>query len=716
MRMRLKILSIRPFVWILSFILLSGFVFGITLKKENPNKDKLLLEIISYVLDRGHFDPKDINDVFSENVYMSYLENIDGQHRFFLKSDINAFNSYRYLIDDEIKNTQVEFFNLSFEKLMERMSQVEGFYKSLLETPFDFSIKDEINLDFKKALYANNLTELRAIWRKRLKLNALERFTSKKDEEVQKLEKDATYVMKTDNELEEKAREIILENMDAFFERYNDLNRKDWFSIYINSIVLQFDPHTSYLAPSDKDRFDASMSGEFEGIGARLQKRNQEVKIVEVISGGPVWRDELLEIGDIILKVAQPNKEAVDISGMRLDDSIKLIKGPKGTQVILTIKHVDGAIEDVKVTRDVVILEETYARSFLIKDDKESFGLIELPKFYINFQDYNQRNAATDVKKELEQLKQKNVKGIILDLRNNGGGSLKTVVDMAGYFIKEGPVVQVKSTGGKKEVLKDVDPSIVWDGPLVILVNEFSASASEIIAAAMQDYKRAIILGSKQTFGKGTVQNVFDLNRMITGGTYGDLGALKVTTDKFYRINGRSTQLEGVKSDVVFPNRYAYVEMGEKDQDNPLAWDSISPAFYKPFEGMNNYEYSLSRSKQRMKDNPFITLIDEQALWIKKQQENYTYSLDFTSYRATRQSNKTYSERFKKLGDYESSLEFQWLPEAGLQAEVNDDLIIKRKRWQKSLKKDIYISEAIEILKDLSTQLRGSNIIAEVKN
>ena len=706
----------RPFVWILSFILLSGFVFGITLKKENPNKDKLLLEIISYVLDRGHFDPKDINDVFSENVYMSYLENIDGQHRFFLKSDINSFNSYRYLIDDEIKNTQVEFFNLSFEKLMERMSQVEGFYKSLLETPFDFSIKDEINLDFKKASYANNLTELRSIWRKRLKLNALERFTSKKDEEVQKLEIDVTYVMKTDNELEVKAREIISENMDAFFERYNDLNRKDWFSIYINSIVLQFDPHTSYLAPSDKDRFDASMSGEFEGIGARLQKRNQEVKIVEVISGGPVWRDELLEIGDIILKVAQPNKEAVDISGMRLDDSIKLIKGPKGTQVILTIKRVDGAIEDVKVTRDVVILEETYARSFLIKDDKESFGLIELPKFYINFQDYNQRNAATDVKKELEQLKQKNVKGIILDLRNNGGGSLKTVVDMAGYFIKEGPVVQVKSTGGKKEVLKDIDPSIVWDGPLVILVNEFSASASEIIAAAMQDYKRAIILGSKQTFGKGTVQNVFDLNRMITGGTYGDLGALKVTTDKFYRINGRSTQLEGVKSDVVFPNRYAYVEMGEKDQDNPLAWDSITPAFYKPFEGMNNYEYSLSRSKQRMKDNPFITLIDEQALWIKKQQENYTYSLDFTSYRATRQSNKTYSERFKKLGDYESSLEFQWLPEAGLQAEVNDDLIIKRKRWQKSLKKDIYISEAIEILKDLSTQLRGSNIIAEVKN
>ena len=201
------------------------------------------------------------------------------------------------------------------------------------------------------------------------------------------------------------------------------------------------------------------------------------------------------------------------------------------------------------------------------------------------------------MKKELEQLKQKNVKGIILDLRNNGGGSLKTVVDMTGYFIKDGPVVQVKSTGGRKEVLKDVDPSVIWEGPVVVLVNEFSASASEIIAAALQDYKRAIVLGSKQTFGKGTVQNIIDLNRMISGGTYGDLGALKVTTDKFYRVNGQSTQLEGVKSDVIFPDRYAYVEMGEKDQDNPLAWDRISPTYFES-SSIPNYKYAVERSKK----------------------------------------------------------------------------------------------------------------------
>jgi len=706
----------RPFIWILSFILVSGLVFGITLKNEDPNKDKLLLEIISYVLDRGHYDPKEINDAFSENVYMNYLENIDGQHRFFLKTDITTFDSYRYRIDDEIKSTELNFFNLSFTKLMERMDQVEGFYESILNIPFDFTIKEEINLDYENLPYATSIAELKKQWRKQFKLNALERFTFKKEEELNKVEKDSTYVPLSDREIEKDARQKIKENMKFFFEGYNDLERKDWFSVYINSIVIQFDPHTFYLAPSDKDRFDASMSGKFEGIGARLQKRNQEVKIVEIISGGPVWRDELIEVGDIILKVGQPNEEPVDISGMRLDDSILLIKGPKGTQVILTIKRVDGTIEDVVVTRDVVELEETYARSSLIKDDTGTFGLIELPKFYINFEDYNARNAATDVKKELEQLKKNNVKGIILDLRNNGGGSLKTVVDMTGYFIDQGPVVQVKSTGGRKEVLKDTDSSIVWDGPLVVLVNEFSASASEIIAAALQDYKRAIVLGSKQTFGKGTVQNVFDLNRMITAGTYGNLGALKVTTDKFYRINGRSTQLEGVKSDIVFPDQYAYVDMGEKDQDNPLAWDRITPANYVPYGKMDNYEYSLERSNQRLKENSFTKLIDEQALWVKERQEDNTYALDYESYKSEREKNKSYSERFKKLGKFESSYDFQWLPEAGTKEEVNEDLIEKRSRWQKSLKKDIYISEAVEILKDLSTQIKLEKTVAEVKN
>lgn len=705
----------RKYIWILSFILISGLVFGFTLKNQDPNKDKLLIEIISYVLDRGHYDPKEINDAFSENVFMNYLENLDGQHRFFLNADIRNFESYRFKIDEELKSAKINFFDLTFSKLMERMNQVEDFYEELLAKPFDFSKKEEIDLDYENTPYAKNILELKSVWRKRLKLNTLESFTTKKEEELQKKEKNDSYQMLSDQELEDNARKDILENMNYFFENYNDLNRKDWFSIYINSIVEQFDPHTYYFAPRDKDRFDMSMSGKFEGIGARLNKRNQQIKIVEIISGGPVWKDNLLEVGDAILKVRQQDEEeAIDISGMVIDDAVKLIKGPKGTQVFLTIKRVEGTIEEVAITRDVVELEETYAKSTLIKDESGDYGLINIPKFYITFDDYNQRNAATDVKKELEQLKEKNVKGIILDLRNNGGGSLKTVVDMTGYFIEDGPVVQVKSTGGRKEVLKDEDPNVVWDGPVVILVNEFSASASEIIAAALQDYKRAIILGSKQTFGKGTVQNIIDLNRMITGGTYGDLGALKVTTDKFYRVNGKSTQLEGVKSDVVFPDRYAYVEMGEKDQDNPLAWDRITPANYKPAT-IPNYDYALAQSKKRLQENPIVELIDEQALWVKKQQNDYSYFLDYESFKSERDTKKEYAKRFKKLSEYEAPYEFQWLPEAGAKEVPNTDTVKKRERALESLKKDIYLSEAVEILKDLSTSIQVDRSIAQNK-
>ena len=703
MKKKFKTIFLRNRISLVILISLSTLVFGFSPKEQDPNKDKLLIEIISYVINRGHYDPREINDSFSENAFVNYLESLDGQHRFFLQSDIRTFESFRFKIDDEIKNAQINFFDLTFLRLKKRMKQVESFYSEILSKPFDFNIKEEISLDFKTIPYAKSLDELKAFWRKRFKLNALETFIGKKDEEIEKKKADNNYTMISDIELEENIREEIEENIKNLFEIYNDQKRKDWFSIYLNSIVLQFDPHTYYFAPRDKDRFDMSMSGKFEGIGARLSKRNQQIKVVEIISGGPVWRQENLQVGDAILKVRQENQiEAVDISGMVIDEAVKLIKGPKGTKVFLTIKRVEGNIEEISIVRDVVELEETYAKSTLIKDVSGDYGLIELPKFYINFENYNERNAAIDVKKELQQLKQKNVKGIILDLRNNGGGSLKTVVDMTGYFIDKGPVVQVKSTGGRKEVLKDVDPSIIWDGPLVVLVNEFSASASEIIAAALQDYKRAIVLGSKQTFGKGTVQNVIDLNKMITGGTYGDLGALKVTTDKFYRVNGKSTQLEGVKSDIVFPDRYAYVEMGEKDQDNPLAWDRITPANYKP-SVMNNYDYAVEKSKKRLEENPIVSLIDEQALWVKSQQNDFSYFLDYDSFKTEMETKKKFAERFDKLSEFESPFEFKWLPEAGQKNPPNDITIEKRNRGLESLKKDFYITEAVRILEDLSS-------------
>ena len=521
---------------------------------NNPSKDKLLIEIVSYVLNKGHYSPSQINDQFSEEVYKNFLEGVDSRHLFFIQSDIDFFDSFKFKIDDQIKASKIEFFDLSHQRYLQRLDQVKSFYPSLLNISFDFSVDEKINLDFENTSYSKSLSELKKQWRKFLKFNALGIFSNLKDDENRKKEKNPKYVLKSDKEIEIETRNVLKEDMKYFFEARYDLNRNDYFSIYVNSIALQFDPHTSYFAPSAKDRFDQNISGKFEGIGARLTKRNQEVEIVDIISGGPVWRENSLRPGDKILKVSQMNKTPVDVVGMRLDDVIKLIKGPKGTQVILTVKKVDGSILDVTLTRDIIELEEAFAKSTIIEKDNIRYGLINLPRFYVDFQDYGNRNAATDVKYEIQKLKKQDVQGIIIDLRNNGGGSLQTVVDMAGYFIENGPIVQVKSTGGKKQILFDTDNQIEWNGALVLMVNEFSASASEILAAAFQDYRRGIVLGSKQTYGKGTVQNMIDLNKIISGNTYGDLGAMKLTTDKFYRINGGSTQLEGVKSDVIFPN------------------------------------------------------------------------------------------------------------------------------------------------------------------
>ncbi len=699
---------VRFFVIAFCFLILTGSSSKLV---DNPDKDKLLIEVITYVMERGHYDPKDINDDFSEHVFNSYIEGIDGQRRFFLQSDINNFRRFKSEIDDQIRMSDISFFNLTYDRLMARMSQVKSFYSELLDEPFDFSIKDSINLKFEEIPYAKTLNGLKDLWRKRFKLSTLEYFSDLVDQEDFEIEKDSTYQVKSRMVMEEEARSKTKENIENYFDIFDDIERKDWFSIYINTITLEFDPHSNYFAPDDKERFDQNISGKFEGIGARLQKKDQEVKIVEVIVGGPVWKAKALEVGDVILKVAQKDEDPVEIGPMRLNDAVKLIKGPKGTQVFLTVKRVSGVIEEVIINRDVVELEESYAKSSIIKKNGKSYGFIELPKFYIDFKDQNSRNAASDIKKELEILKKKNVSGVIMDLRNNGGGSLKTVVDITGFFIDEGPVVQVKSTGGKKDILYDEDPSVVWDGSLVIIVNKFSASASEILAAALQDYKRAIILGSKQTFGKGTVQNVIDLNRIISGGTHGDLGAVKLTTDKFYRINGGSTQLEGVKSDIIVKNQYSYIEMGEKDQDNPLAWDSIEAASYRQWSNQINYDYALSQSAKRLKDNPYIQLVEKQARRIENQQDDFTYTLNYQDYLNEQEANRKISEKFNELKDYKSELTFEWTPEAGVD---QDEVVKERKsRWIESLQQDFYIDEAVSILEDLNINL--DNSVAQVK-
>lgn len=673
------------------------------LEKEfvSNEKDRLLIELISHVIQRGHYDVKSLNDDMSEQIFHTYLESLDGQKRYFLQSDYREFSKYMYQIDDQIRELDLTFFDLTYKRLVLRMSEVESMYSSILSRPFDFDKEEEFDTDYDEQIYPLSQKARSEKWRKQLKLSTLSVLYDKVQEEENNDETTPAYLSSSWMDLEAEARTTTRENMEDFFDLMNELERKDWFDVYINSFVLQFDPHTNYFNPDDKDRFDMSMSGKFEGIGARLSKRNQAIKVVDIIVGGPLWRDQLMEVGDEIQLVRQEDGDAVDIRAMRLDDAIKLIKGPKGSMVYLTVKKVDGNIETIPVKRDLVVLEESYARSTVINRQDQKYGLIHLPKFYVDFKSYKERNAAHDVEQEVINLKEAGVGGFIIDLRNNGGGSLQTVVDIAGLFIDEGPIVQVKSTVSKTEVLRDRDGKTLWNGPMVILVNELSASASEILAAAMQDYERAIVIGSEQTFGKGTVQNVVDLNRFLSNSTYGNLGALKITTDKFYRINGGSTQLEGVKSDVITPDRYRYVDVGERDEDNPMRWDRISPLVYTKWNGYLNYDDVIEQSQDRVNGHPIFNLVDQDAKWIEQRQNDNTIALNYQEYVSKIESDRAYADQFDAVEEYDNNLDFTISPADQKRISEDDIFLEKRERWFSNLSKDFYVEEAVNILQDL---------------
>ena len=690
------------------FTIAAGFylltAISVPSKKEfvSNDKDRLLIELISHVIQRGHFNVKSLNDDMSEQIFHTYLESIDGQKRFFLQSDYREFAKYMYRIDDQLRNLDLTFFDLTYQRLILRMNEVENLYVSLLSRPFDFERKESFDTDYEEQLFPLSSSSRAEKWRKQLKLSTLSVLYDKVEEAKKKDEESTVeHVSPSWAVLEQEARETTRENMENYFNLMNELERKDWFDIYLNAFVLQFDPHTNYFNPDDKDRFDMNMSGKFEGIGARLSKRDQAIKVVDIIVGGPLWRDQLMEVGDEIQLVRQDEGDAVDIRSMRLDDAIKLIKGPKGSTVYLTIKKVDGTIQTIPVKRDLVVLEESYARSSVINRLDQRYGLIHLPKFYVDFKSYKERNAAHDVEQEIVNLKEAGVEGLIIDLRNNGGGSLQTVVDIAGLFIDKGPIVQVKSTVSKTEVLRDRDDKTLWDGPMVILVNELSASASEILAAALQDYERAIVLGSKQTFGKGTVQNVVDLNRFLSNSTYGNLGALKITTDKFYRINGGSTQLEGVKSDVITPDRYSYVDVGERDEDNPLSWDQITPLIYTKWHGYLNYNEVIKKSQDRVNNHPIFKLVDQDAKWVEQRQNDKSITLNYQQYVSELEADRTYSDQFDAVKEYNNKLKFTVAPAE--QERIMADSIFreKRERWFSDLTADFYVEEAVNILDHL---------------
>ena len=693
------------------------FAFKMNAKQSSdPEKDKLLLELLTFVIEKGHYSPATIDDTFSKGIYKDYIEALDPSKRFFLQSDIDEFSKFETQLDDQLLNKDLSFFNLTYERLIKRMEESKKIYKNVLSAPFDYSVDESFNIDYEKAPYSKNPAELNDKWRKQIKLSTLSSLVDKQKLEEDKKKNDATYQIKSFDALEKETRESSAKSLDEYFGFIKDLDRNDWFSVYINSITARFDPHTNYLAADDKARFDQDISGKLEGIGARLQKKNDLTEISELISGGPAWRGKQLEAGDLIMKVAQGNGEAVDVVGMRLDDVVKKIKGPKGSEVRLTVKKVDGTIKIISIIRDIVEIEETYAKSSVVNKNGLKYGIIYLPKFYIDFENKDGRDAGKDIAIEVDRLKKSGVNGIILDVRDDGGGSLSTVVDIAGLFIEQGPIVQIKSAGRQKEVLYDRDKKIEWDGPLVIMVNSFSASASEILAAAIQDYKRGIIIGSKQTYGKGTVQNVYDLNTLVRNSAVGDLGAIKTTTQKFYRINGGSTQLEGVRSDIVMPDRYAYLKMGERDIDNAMPWDKIDQADYSVWNNNTNFNQAIANSKNRISKNPQFQLIEDNAKWIDSRSEENVYSLNIDKFKIAQAEIEEKAKKYKPIVNYKNALTFTSLPyetEA-----MSKDLSLKEKReiWHESLSKDIYVEEAINVLDDLQPKsISKKNIPVKIK-
>ena len=692
-------------ILVVVFVSVTLFAFKMNSSKANdPEKDKLLLELLTFVIEKGHYSPATINDTFSKGIYKDYIEALDPSKRFFLQSDIDDFSKYELQLDDQLLNKDLSFFNLTYDRLMKRMDESTKTYKDVLSKPFDYTIDESFNIDYEKAPYPKNSAELNDKWRKQIKLSALSSLIDKQKIEEDKKKNDANYVVKSFDILEKETRENSVKSLNEYFGFIKDLNRNDWFSVYINSITARFDPHTNYFAAEEKERFDVSISGKLEGIGARLQKKNDLTEISELISGGPAWRGKQLEAGDLIMKVAQGNGEVVDVVGMRLDDVVKKIKGPKGSEVRLTVKKVDGTIKIISIIRDIVEIEETYAKSSIVNKDGLKYGVIYLPKFYIDFENTDGRDAGKDIAIEVDRLKKAGVNGIVLDVRDDGGGSLSTVVDIAGLFIEQGPIVQIKSAGRKKEVLYDRDAKIEWDGPLVIMVNSFSASASEILAAAIQDYKRGIIIGSKQTYGKGTVQNVIDLNQFVRSSSVGDLGAIKTTTQKFYRINGGSTQLEGVSSDVVMPDRYAYLKMGERDLDNAMPWDKIDQADYQVWNNNANFNQAITNSKNRISLNTQFQLIEENAKWIDSRSEENVYSLNIDKFKIAQADIEEKAKKYKPIVDYKNSLIFTSLPYETDAMSKDVTLKEKRERWHEALAKDIYVEEALNVLDDLQSK------------
>ena len=673
---------------------------------NNIKRSTYIQATIQKEIQQEHFNPLSIDDAFSEKAFDEYLKTIDYSKRLLTQADIEILSKYKHKIDDQYKENSLEFFDLAVEIITQRTKEAERYCLAFLETPFNFSVKETAIFNPDSLNWAKDTTEIKDRWRKILKYEVMTRIYTSEEDQKKAMEKSDTIKAKSREEFEKEARTSVEKRYKDWFSYVLRNEDDDYLATYINAILSVYDPHTEYFPPKNKEDFDIRFSGQLEGIGATLTQKEGYITVSDVKIGSPAWKQGELEVNDKILKVTQGNtKETVDVVDMRLDKAIRFIRGPKGTEVILTIQKVDGTQKTISLIRDVIVMEETYSKSMVLTDktSHSRIGYIYLPSFYANFQDKDGRRSSIDMKKEIEKLKAEKVSGIIIDLRNNTGGSLMDCVDIAGHFIDNGPVVQVQGRNKPPQVLADVRNGTVWDGPLVVLVNSYSASASEIFAAAMQDYGRAIIIGST-TFGKGTVQRFDDLDRLVPGQhDIKPLGSIKLTIQKFYRINGSSTQLKGVTPDIMLPDSYKYFDTGERELTNALPWTEITTSNYTTWnKNACKWDKVIEQSNKRIAKNKFFALTDENAKRLKQRRDETRYSLNYETYKDFVKRQNEEAEKYKELGKDTLNIDARILTGDETLNPSDTAAIERNKKWYQMVVTDNTIYEAMQVMQEMA--------------
>jgi carboxyl-terminal processing protease len=688
----------------LYFLLVAGGLAIVAFRFTSlPNKYEKIIKNVVMVVREVHYNPKPIDDNLSKVVFTRFIEDLDVNKDILLQTDVDALRAkYGTGLDEELlgKN-KPEFFAVAGDLYKKRFEELAPVYKELLSSPFDFSKDENVLLDTKKVKAPANEAERKEYWRKRMKFMTLERLNDLLNQQEADKNKPGA-VSKTTAGLEKEAREKVTKVMDRMFEGMRKKATTDeYFRIFVNDFTQEMDPHSDYFPPVEKRNFDEEMSGRYGGIGAGLREEDGNIKIISLTSGSPAWKSGEIAVGDMIVSVTQAVGDPVDVAGLGTSDCVKIIRGKVGTEVKLTLKKADGSIKVVKLVRQELKLEDTFVKSTIIKEGDQKIGMIWLPEFYADFERPGGARCAPDVAKEIEKLKRESVSGIILDLRNNGGGSLYDVVQMAGFFIEDGPVVQVKDREGVVSTQKDRDKSVLWDGPLAVMVNEFSASASEIFAAAIQDYKRGVIIGSSSTFGKGTVQRQiplnFDDNKMLETDEY---GSIKITLQKFYRVSGGSTQLKGVTPDIIIPDTYEYLKFREKDSESALKWDEISRAGFSEWKSNPDFDYVKKNSAGRIQNSASFKLIRENTAWLNGQMDK-EYSLNLEKYRAEQKLIKATSKQMEGLMKNTAPLNVSFMKEDETKYLGDKDKADRNNNFLKALGTDIYLAETVKVVQDM---------------